>query len=170
MTDGLPVTLPAATAFSWKEKPCRVVTAVRSGRWMLTTRSERGGRRRSTGSLSMGAPAGIVAEALPPNVTGRSVSGAVSVPEDPARNATRTSPMRSGEVPASLVSRSRTRSPPTLVCTTWRTVSSSRIGVADSGVAVGTAAQVPTQLRGPPGRWWPGSAVLAAAPALSSSS
>ncbi|MEB3371663.1 hypothetical protein [Saccharopolyspora mangrovi] len=42
------------------------------------------------------------------------------------------------------MSRRRSWSPPTLVCTTWRMVVSATVGVPVSGVALGAAAHVPT--------------------------
>jgi hypothetical protein len=68
------------------------------------------------------------------------------VPVAPARRATCTSPTRSAWLPNSLVSRNRSWLPATLVWTTCRIVSLLSAGVEVAGVAVGTLAQVPTQL------------------------
>jgi hypothetical protein len=87
---------------------------------MLTTRSESAGTGNATGSLSAGAPGGMVIEACPPKVRGRSVPATVCAAA--ARRATRASPIASGSVPYSLDSRTRSDRPATLVWTIWRSV------------------------------------------------
>ncbi len=89
-------------------------------RYRLTDNVARSGTLRSIGSLTSGAPAGIVADAWPSNVTTLSMPALTC--SMPSASATRAAPMVTGFVPYSFVSRSRTREPPTLKRTIWRTV------------------------------------------------
>ena len=122
------------------------------------------GASSSTGSLSTGAPAGIVTPARPPNVSVRSVPGMMDAPLPASWRAMCAEPTTSGVRPNSLDRRTRMREPPTLMWTIWRSVwLSNWAGVArmmgGSG-ACGLAVQVPTQ-RGPRRPSWSSSSPLA---------
>jgi hypothetical protein len=101
---------------------------------------------KATGSLSTGAPAGIVTEPRPPKVTFRIEAG--STLEAPLGLATVTAPASNGSDPYSFERRMRIRSPPTDTRTRSRTVwlsilssGSSGSGAADCGLDVHVATQ-----------------------------
>ena len=71
-------------------------------------------------SLKSTAPGGIVTDAVPPNVTGRSDPDAI--PDSSARMPTWAAPIVNGAVPNALLNTRRARDPPMLVWTIWRTV------------------------------------------------
>ena len=104
-------------------------------RYRLTDNVARSVTLRSIGSLTSGAPAGIVADVRPSKVT------TFSLPtfslSTPSVSATRAAPIVSAFAPYSFVSRRRTREPPTLRRTIWRTVWSLKLGVAGNGPAPG---------------------------------
>src|SRR4051794_15029235 len=104
-------------------------------RYKLTDSVARSGTLRSIGSLTSGAPAGTVTDGRPSNVTTFSLPPLSSAP--PSVSATRAAPIVSALAPYSFVSRSRTREPPTLSRTIWRTVCSLKLGVAGNGPAPG---------------------------------
>src|SRR5919108_2777913 len=116
---------------------------------MLTTRSDRAGTPRPTGSLSTGAPGGTVTDDRPPNVSVRSLPAAIrsGAPSTAAR-ATWAAPIPSGRLPNSFDSRTRTTSPPMLTWTSCRIVWFSNVATFVGGTVVGTVAQVPTQVAG----------------------
>jgi hypothetical protein len=63
-----------------------------------------------------------------------------------AARATCASPITSGVLPNSLVSRTRSTLPPTLTCTVCRMVWFSKTVLLAGGTVVGAVAQVPTQV------------------------
>ena len=122
----------------------------------LTARSWSAGTAIATGSLSASAPGGITTPGAPANVSARSVPARAAAP-DPARPIDAL-PTASACVPKLFVSRTRTRSPPTLVKTTSRTVWpltpvadwQTRPGKGEAAPTTGLAPHVPIQL--PPSR------------------
>src|SRR6202521_2558086 len=108
---------------------------------MLTARSESADTSSVAGSLSTRPPAGIVNERLPLNVSARSVPGTMLAPL--SRRATCAAAITIGVAPKVLEMRTRTRSPPMLVWTMYRTVWSLNCGAGPAGPA-GPVAQVPT--------------------------
>src|SRR4051812_9277702 len=87
---------------------------------MSIARSDVAGTARLTGSLTTTAPAAIIVEALPLNVSGRDVPALMAA--SLSRSATWAAPTSSGSVPNALLSTTRTRSPPSDVCTISRSV------------------------------------------------
>ncbi|HZF29454.1 MAG TPA: hypothetical protein VE907_10070 [Gammaproteobacteria bacterium] len=116
-------------------------------RYKLTESAARSSTFKSIGSLNRGEPAGITAVARPSNVTACSVPAFTL--SAPSASAKRAAPIVMAFVPYSFVRRSRTRSPPTLKRTIWRTVWSLKLGVPGNGPAPalggsGDAPQLPT--------------------------
>src|SRR5262245_18684475 len=111
-----------------------------SGRYTLTARSDSGGAARSTGSLTISAPAAIVAAGSPPNVSRRFEPGTTAGPS--LRKPTNAAPIASGRTPYALEMRTRTRLPPRLTRGIIRSVW--LLNAAPSAGA-GAAVQVPTQ-------------------------
>src|SRR5437764_6608851 len=122
--------------------PWTVDTATSPGRWMLTGRSPGAGSAIATGSLSALAPGAIVTDARPSKVTGWSVPAWIRAA--PACTARRTGPIVTGAVPYRLDRRSRTPDPAMLVRTTWRMVCAFSAGPVESGTAVQTGTQAPS--------------------------
>ena len=83
-------------------------------------RSDSGASARSTGSLTSVAPARIDAVGAPPNVS--RFDDAATIEASLSRSATLAAPISIGAVPNALLSTTRTRLPPMLVRTTWRSV------------------------------------------------
>ena len=127
--------------------------AVSPGRKMSMARSANAGTATPTGSLSAIAPAAMVVPGWPPKVSGRAEEGTIAASF--WRSATLAAPTTSGKVPKTLLSTTRTRSPPMLVRTIWRSVWLLKLssGGAEGG-AGGGGARRPAE----PGEPWPGSA------------
>src|SRR6266436_1038949 len=119
---------------------------------MLMARLARSAALRCTRSLSTAAPGGTVIDEWPLNVSTRSVPDLIAAP--PAEIATCAAPISSGWVPNSFVSRTRNRSPPTLIRTISRTVWLVKLGALPKAVTgcCGLAPQVPTQCGSPRSR------------------
>ena len=96
-----------------------------SGRKMLTAISANAGTSRSVGSLSIGAPDGMVTDDSPPKVSGWSDSGTIIAPS--SVSATWTAPITRGVVPNSFERRTRIRCPPIVDRTIIRIVSFSNV-------------------------------------------
>jgi quercetin dioxygenase-like cupin family protein len=124
------------------------VIRMRAGDTVSTPRSAASGTRNTVGSLATAVPAAMVTRREPPKVSRRSVPGRIAAPEP--RNARRASPMTSGAAPWALVSRTRTTSPPTLVCTICRSVRLVNDGRSCPGPPpCGLAVHAPTQCTEP---------------------
>lgn len=100
---------------------CTGTAATVPGRWKLTSRSAPAGTSKPSGSLNACAPAGISTPDAPANATATGLSRAAA---PTARTATLAPPIRTGTAAKVLSNRSRTRGPPTEVCTTSRSVRS----------------------------------------------
>src|SRR5215213_10923399 len=101
-------------------KKCWVAGPVAFGRYTLTASFCIGRTVSRSGSLSAWAPGGMVIVRWPPNRSCRIVPGCTRAPE--RWTATVARPTSSGRAPKAFVSRTRTRSPPTLPVTMLRTV------------------------------------------------
>src|SRR5579859_355266 len=115
---------------------------------MLIARLVNAGTTIDTGSDSTSAPGGITIEGEPPKV--RSCSEAASTLLTPALTPIVAASTRSGSVPNSFVSRTRTALPASDVCTISRRVESTSVGTVCHGSPSNTeAAHVPTHCADP---------------------
>src|SRR5512142_195134 len=117
---------------------CQVEAAATSGTKKLTATLESGASLRSTGSLTTGAPGGMVTEGAPPKVSALSVPGTMAPSAAPMARCT--APRVTGAFPYSLERTTRTLLPPTLTRAYWRTV-----WLRSDGGMDGLAKNVPSQ-------------------------
>src|SRR5579863_2847997 len=111
---------------------------------MLMARFVKAGAAIETESLTTSAPGGITIDGKPPNV--RSCRVAASTLLTPALTPIVAASTRSGSVPNSFVSRTRTALPASDVCTISRSVESTSVGtVCHGSPSNAEAAHVPTQ-------------------------
>src|SRR5271157_5822123 len=93
---------------------------------MVITTSDKGARLKSIGSEYIGAPAGMLTDGWPSNVSGLSLSGLIA--PGPADKATWAEEITSGSTPNSFVNRTRISWPPMETWKTWRSVLSANAG------------------------------------------
>jgi hypothetical protein len=111
---------------------------VSPGRKTSIARSANAGTATLTGSLIAMAPAAMVVDGLPPKVSGRAEAGTIDASF--WRNAMLAAPTGRGAVPNTLLSTTRTRSPPRLVWTIWRRVCRLKLSTGGPGAGAGAAA------------------------------
>ena len=101
-------------------------------------RSANAGTAMLTGSLIAMAPAAMIVDGLPPKVSGRAEDGTIDASF--WRSATLAAPTGRGAVPNTLLSTTRTRSPPRLVWTICRRVCLLKLSAGGPGSAGAGAA------------------------------